>query len=111
MKREASRGDLTFRRAMRSLGWEGARLLLAQTFPMRLRGMIGRAPDLSMAMAFPRCRSVHTWFMAYPLDIAFIDDEGEVVEVYRGVGPCRTLACRNAWGVLERASRPSEQNF
>ena len=78
---------------------------------MRLRGMIGRAPDPSMAMAFPRCRSVHTWFMAYPLDIAFIDEEGEVVEIHCGVKPCRTLGCRGAWGVIERVSRPLGQNF
>ena len=111
MRWDASNAERVFRRAMRLLGWEGARILLAQTFSMRLRGMIGRPPDPSMAMAFPRCRSVHTWFMACPLDIVFIDKEGEIVEIHCGVKPYRTLSCRGAWGVIERVSRPLGQNF
>lgn len=104
MKESKQQADRVFRQAMRSLGWSGTRLWQARTFAMRLRGMIGRPPDASMSMAFPRCRSVHTWFMAYPLDIAFIDVEGKILEVDYAVRPFRTVACPRAWGVLERAA-------
>ena len=102
MRQDEDQDERAFRRALRALGWNGVRFCLARTFRMRLQGMIGRSPKLSKVMAFPRCRSVHTWFMAYPLDIVFIDKEGRILEVNYGVRPYRAVSCRGAWGVLER---------
>jgi len=49
----------------------------------------------------PRCSSVHTLGMRFPLDLCFLDGEGEVVAVRRGV-PARRLAfCGAARAVLE----------
>lgn len=56
-------------------------------------------------MAFPGCRSVHTWWMRFELDIAFIDKSGAVIEVREAVAPFRVLSNGEAWAVLERASR------
>lgn len=98
-------GRAPFDAAMGTLGWDGCRLRVAATFEARARGMIGCARTSRIAMAFPRCRSVHTCFMTVPLDIAFIDREGSVLAVYKDVGPWRVLAVPGAWGVLERVSR------
>ena len=46
---------------------------VAECFFDRLRGLIGRgslAPG--EAMHFPRCNSVHMWFMRFPIDVVFV---------------------------------------
>ena len=67
----------------------------------RLRGLAGRKPDDTVAY-FPRCRDVHTMSMTYPLDILFVDRQGFVIEVHRGVRPHSRLRPRGGWGVVER---------
>lgn len=71
---------------------------------MRLRGLAGRRPDHTV-MAFPRCRDVHTLTMRHPLDIAFVDRRGAVVEVHRLVLPGARLRNDRAFGVVERFAR------
>lgn len=96
------------RRALGELGWSGSRVIVADGFFQRLLGMTARAPvdkrGVPIVMAFPNCRAVHTCGMPYPLDIAFIDDGGAVLELYRCVDPFRMLRSRNAVLVLERAA-------
>ena len=42
--------------------------------------------------------------MAELIDIAFLDERGQVLESYRAVGPRRRIRCRKAVAVLERFS-------
>lgn len=72
---------------------------------MRLRGLAGRAPDRTV-MAFPRCRDVHTLTMRHPLDVAFVDRRGRVMEVRRLVMPGARLRNNRASAVVERFARP-----
>jgi uncharacterized membrane protein (UPF0127 family) len=52
-------------------------------------------------LLIPRCSSVHTFGMRFPLDLYFLGGHGEVVAVRRGV-PARRLAfCGRARAVLE----------
>ena len=53
-------------------------------------------------MAFPRCRSVHTFGMRASIDVAFVDRGGALLAVHRDVPPGRIVSHREAWGVLER---------
>lgn len=97
-----------FDRALDELRWRPARLLVADRFAARLTGLVARGPldtdGTPLAMGFPACRSVHTCFMRYPLDIACIDERGRVLAVHEGVPPWRLVDCPGAWAVLERAS-------
>ncbi|MFQ7392656.1 MAG: DUF192 domain-containing protein [Collinsella aerofaciens] len=74
---------IAYARALNRLGWTPAEFAVAESFAVRLRGMLGRCPvaanGLPLVMAFPRCSSVHTCFMAYPIDIAFIDRDGNIL--------------------------------
>jgi uncharacterized protein len=48
------------------------------------------------------CRAVHMAWMSYPLDIAFLDDRGEVVATYQALAPgARTRWHSNAVDALE----------
>jgi uncharacterized membrane protein (UPF0127 family) len=53
------------------------------------------------ALRIPRCRSVHTFGMRFPLDVIFLDGEGRPVRVERGVRPWRVVSCRDAKDVVE----------
>jgi uncharacterized membrane protein (UPF0127 family) len=52
-------------------------------------------------LLIPRCSSVHTVGMRFPLDLYFLDGQGEVVAVRRGVPPRRLAFCGRARAVLE----------
>ena len=70
----------------------------ALSFWMRARGMIGRlfTPEMD-AMIFPRCNAVHTFFMAMPLDLLFLDSERRVAKAVKSAPPWRfCFACPEA---------------
>ncbi len=73
----------------------------ARTRGQRLRGLAWRRRPAPYALLIERCRSVHTFGMAYRLDLIWLDGEGRAVRIDRGVGPCRVKACRAARAVLE----------
>lgn len=52
-------------------------------------------------MLIPRCASVHTFGMRFPLDLYFLDDEGRVLSVRHRVPPRRVVWQRGARNVLE----------
>lgn len=94
-------------RALDALGWEGdARCALS--FAERLRGCMGLGSAGAGAPAgplvFPRCRALHTCFMRVPLDIAFADENGEILRYEKGVAPGRFLWCSRADFALERSA-------
>lgn len=45
----------------------------------RRRGLRGRS-GIDGALVIPHCRWVHTFGMRFPIDIAYVDDEGRVVK-------------------------------
>ena len=99
---------IAYARALNRLGWTPAEFVVAESFVVRLCGMLGRRPvaanGLPLVMAFPRCSSVHTCFMVYPIDIAFIDARGNILARYENVCPWCMCSCPGAWAVLERPS-------
>ena len=99
---------IAYARALSRLRWTPAEFMVAESFAARLRGMLGRQPvagnGLPLVMAFPRCSSVHTCFMAYPIDIAFIDRNGNILARYESVRPWRMCTHPSAWAALERPS-------
>ena len=56
------------------------------------------------ALLIPHCRSVHTAGMHFAIDVVFLDAEGRVAKVARGVPPWRVVSCRRAAAVVETAA-------
>jgi uncharacterized membrane protein (UPF0127 family) len=80
------------------------RCRVADTFWLRLRGLMGRTslePD--EGMLFERTGSIHMFFMRMPLDVVFCDRELRVVKVERELKPWRTAAARGARTTIELA--------
>jgi uncharacterized membrane protein (UPF0127 family) len=85
------------------------RVVRADTFWQRARGLGGRADmPRDEALLIPRCRSVHTFTMRFPLDLIWLDGRGRVVRVDLGVPPRRLRSCFHARAVLELAGREED---
>jgi len=82
-----------------------ARLLLAETTPARMRGLLGRAslPGDTGLLIRP-CGGIHMWFMRFAIDAAFLAPDLTVLKVVRGLRPWQlAFAPRGTHCVLETA--------
>jgi len=80
----------------------GLRLAEATGARARLLGLARlRTLPRGRALRIPRCRSVHTFGMRFPLDLVWLDGHGAVVGLSRGVAPRRVVSCRRARSVIE----------
>jgi uncharacterized membrane protein (UPF0127 family) len=81
----------------------GGQIRLAANFFSRLRGLLFR-PELKEGeglLLFP-CRQVHTFLMAFSIDVLFLDKKGVIVELLPEMGPGRVSPLvREAYQVLE----------
>ncbi|MEW6771813.1 MAG: DUF192 domain-containing protein [Bacillota bacterium] len=79
------------------------RLEVARSFGQRLKGLLFRR-ELSSGggLLLEPCRSVHTCFMRFPIDVVFYNNEGAVVAVFPALTPFRfTPFIKLARGALE----------
>jgi uncharacterized protein len=80
----------------------GLRVAEATGRGARMRGL-ARLDSLprTAGLHIPRCRSVHTFTMRFPLDLVWLGRDGQVVRVDRAVPPRRFKACLSARSVVE----------
>jgi uncharacterized membrane protein (UPF0127 family) len=84
---------------------------IADTRAARRRGLLGRASFPSQsAMVLTSCNAVHTFFMQFPIDIAFVDAGGGVVKIVRDLPPWRIAVAPRAWTTIEFASGELDSN-
>jgi hypothetical protein len=76
------------------------------TWFKRLKGLLGTEGDAE-PVALMRCRSIHTYAMGYPIDIAFVDEQGRVVDAVRSLEPNRRASNPDAFLTLERPAADS----
>ena len=63
---------------------------LADSPLARMVGLLGRdGLDEGSALVLDPCRTIHTWFMRFPIDVVFLSDEGTVVRVFDDLPPFR----------------------
>lgn len=79
-------------------------LILATNAFRRLRGLMGRGGFEGVCLISP-CRDIHTFGMSGAIDVAFVDADGRVLVVQRGLPPGRRARVRGAACVLERFAR------
>ena len=80
-----------------------SRIQLADSWWGRFRGYLGRSrPESGEGILLVPCNAVHTFGMAFGLDVIFLDARGEVVKVLPEMKPWRkTDRVSNARYVLE----------
>lgn len=72
----------------------------ADTFAKRLTGLLGtrKFPDYD-GLYFPDVRCIHTFFMQYPIDVLFLDDNRIIGKCAERVKPFRVI-----WGPFSCSS-------
>jgi uncharacterized membrane protein (UPF0127 family) len=80
----------------------GLRVAHALSRASRLKGLARLdAMPSGVALHLPRCRSVHTFTMRFPLDLVWLGADGRAVRVDRSVPPRRLKTCLRARAVVE----------
>ncbi|MBT8352744.1 MAG: DUF192 domain-containing protein [Deltaproteobacteria bacterium] len=81
----------------------GKRIRKAVTFFQRTRGLLGRKEiKKDEGLYIPACRSIHTFFMSFPIDVVFIDNDNRITRVVPSLLPFRiAFGPQNTAGVLE----------
>ncbi|WP_199617148.1 DUF192 domain-containing protein [Paenibacillus alkalitolerans] len=66
------------------------RVIVASSFFRRFRGlMLTRELPQESALHIRPCRSVHTYFMYYPIDVLYLDESGVIVGIEENMQPGR----------------------
>jgi len=74
----------------------GDRVEEAASWFTRFRGLLGRdGLAAGEGLHIVPCNSIHMFFMRFPIDVAFLDSEGTVVEAVHAIKPWR--ATRIFW--------------
>jgi uncharacterized membrane protein (UPF0127 family) len=67
-----------------------SKVIVARSFLSRLQGLIARPPlTPDTVLHLIPCGSIHTWGMAYPLDVVFLDRTGVVLKTVLNLKPFR----------------------
>jgi uncharacterized protein len=81
---------------------DGLRVAEADSRAARMKGLAKLdAMPAELALHIPKCWSVHTFTMRFPLDLIWLDKRGTVVRIDRDVAPRRVKTCVKARSVVE----------
>lgn len=95
-------GRICSLRNRRTGGVVAARVLPALDSATRRRGLLGRSSlGAGEAMVIAPSSAVHTWWMQFPIDVAFVRRDGTVVKTREAVGPWRMAGALGAHAVVE----------
>jgi hypothetical protein len=65
-------------------------VVIADSFFTRFAGLMGkRSMEAGPGLILRPCRSVHTFFMKFAIDVIFLGPRGEVVHLIRDIPPAR----------------------
>src|SRR5436309_2887590 len=71
----------------------------------RRRGLLGLDEmPAGEALIIAPCNAIHTWFMRFTIDVAFVAKTGEVIKRYDSVRPWRMAIAWRAFAVVELAA-------
>src|SRR5690606_33201933 len=80
-------------------------ILTAFDSASRRTGLLGRdGIEAHAALILAPCNAVHTCFMRFRIDVAFVDKAGVVLSIKRNLVPWRIAARLNAHAVIEMAA-------
>lgn len=83
-----------------------SKVIIAKTFLKRLKGLLGKKGlEPGECMIIYPCKSIHTFFMQFPIDVIFLDKGYRVIKVINDMKPWRaTSNIKEARYVVEMSS-------
>ena len=82
----------------------------ADSFFLRLRGLIGRNIDKTVGLLLQPCAEIHTMFMSAAIDVIYLDKDNTVLRLDKAVEPwhfCKRQP--KAYSVLELSAGRAEE--
>jgi uncharacterized membrane protein (UPF0127 family) len=76
-------------------------VVIAKTFWHKFRGFMFKK-NSNYALLFKNCKSIHTFFMCFDLDIVYLDKENRVIKVIKQLKPFKVaMYVKNSVSILE----------
>lgn len=69
-------------------------IIVAKSFFKRLIGLMGKK-NIDYGMLFPKCNSIHTFFMKENIDIVGLDENNEVIYKYENLPKNQIIKINN----------------
>ncbi len=69
-------------------------ITIADNFYKRLTGLIGKK-NIDYGMLFPKCNSIHTYFMKENIDVIGLDENNKVIYIYENLDKNRVIRINN----------------
>lgn len=77
-------------------------------FKDRLFGLMFKK-NISTGYLFPRCNSIHTFFMKEKIDVLLLDKNNKILFIYNNLSPWKiVLPKKNVYSVLELPSNTAK---
>jgi len=70
------------------------KIVLANSFYKRLTGFIGKN-NIDYGILFPKCNSIHTYFMRENIDVIGLDENNEVIYKYENLPKNKVIKINN----------------
>ena len=81
------------------------RVRFANSAWSRFVGLMGRSGlEAGTGLYFPRCSSIHMFFMRFPIDVVYFEAGRSVVKIMTRLKPWRLSFCPGADSVLEASA-------
>lgn len=64
---------------------------ICNTFKSRFIGMMFQKQILKQGYFFPKCNSIHTFFMRQSIDVIMTNEKNEILLIYKNVKPFKLI--------------------
>ncbi|MDD3392247.1 MAG: DUF192 domain-containing protein [Bacilli bacterium] len=72
------------------------------TFSNRLIGLMFIKNKINYGVCFPKCKSIHTFFMRQNIDVVATDKNNQIIKIYKNVKPYHfVFAPNNTYYIYE----------
>ena len=77
-------------------------IYVADTFMGRLKGLLGtKSLAEHTGLILVNCNSIHMFFMKYPIDVVYVDEDYTIVKLVENLKPGRINLCFKAKHTIE----------
>ncbi|MCQ8876777.1 DUF192 domain-containing protein [Pseudoalteromonas shioyasakiensis] len=76
-------------------------LFIANTWWLRLRGLLGRTLSENDGLLITPCNSVHMLGMRYAIDVIYLNKQNTIIKIVKNLRPWQFSACGKACKVIE----------
>ena len=76
-------------------------IYICNSFKTRFLGLMGKN-NISDIYVFPKCNSIHTFFMKEDIDVVMLDKNGKILKIYNNLQPWKIiLPKKNVYYTIE----------